>query len=205
MIGYRLDMVAGDVSVPSGSARPGRLPAGVRIVLVVTALMNAGTFMALPLLAVLLVRVLHADPGSVGTVLSGYLLASRGLPVVTGRVADRIPVRAAMVTGCLVRAGGLAALAGVGSARTALAAAVLVGAGGALYEPAMSAMLAAQPTQYRARAFTLRNSALNGGAIAGPAVGGVLLAAGLRGAVPGRCQRLPHPGRAAVARLHRVG
>jgi len=35
------------------------LPAGVRIVLMVTALMNAGTFMALPLLAVLLVRVLH--------------------------------------------------------------------------------------------------------------------------------------------------
>ncbi len=173
-------MVAGDVSVPSGSARPGRLPAGVRIVLVVTALMNAGTFMALPLLAVLLVRVLHADPGSVGTVLSGYLLVSRGLPVLTGRLADRIPMRAAMVTGCLVRAGGLAALAGVGSARTALAAAVLVGAGGALYEPAMSALLAAQPTQFRARAFTLRNSALNGGAIAGPAVGGVLLAAGLR-------------------------
>ncbi len=101
--------------------------------------------MALPLLAVLLVRVLHADPGSVGTVLSGYLLASRGLPVLTGRLADRIPMRTAMVTGCLVRAGGLAALAGVGSARTALAAAVLVGAGGALYEPAMSAMLAAQP------------------------------------------------------------
>ena len=160
-------MIAGNAAVVAEDTRPRSLPGGVWLVLAVTAVMNAGTFMAVPLLAVLLTRGLHAGPGAVGTVLSGYLIAARGLPVLTGRFADRMPFKVLMVTGCILRAGGLVALAGVHSASAALAAAVLVGAGGAVYDPAMSALLAGQPERIRGRVFTLRNSALTGARLPG--------------------------------------
>lgn len=142
--------------------------------------MNAGTFLALPLLAVLLTRQLHASAGVVGTAFSAFLVAARGLPLLTGSLADRAPPQMMMMSGCLLRAGGFGLLAVADHPRLAIAAAAVAGAGAAVYEPAMSAALARGAEATRTQVFALRTTALNLGAIAGPALGGLLLHVGLR-------------------------
>lgn len=152
--------------------RPYRgIPEFIWKLLFIQFLMNAGHFMAIPLLAVHLSNNLQFGAASIGTVLTIHLLAARLLPAVAGPVADRLGPRGLMVAGLLVRAIGLFGLAYFQSLSVLAVAAFLMGAGTSLYESAVYGVFARQPKDIAAKIFIINNQALNAGVIIGPLVG----------------------------------
>jgi MFS family permease len=138
--------------------------------------MNGSTAMVVPFLAVYLAQRLRLAPAAVATVLTTYLLAVRLLPAATGGLGDRAGSRPVVVLGCAARGGGLLAFPLLTSLPALIAAAGLVGLGGALAEPALKGALAAEPEEARASIFAIRNQVLNASFIGGAGVGGALAA-----------------------------
>ena len=133
--------------------------------------MNAGHFMAIPLLAVHLNSNLKLGAASIGTVLTIHLLAARLLPAVTGPLADWLGPRGLMIAGLLVRAIGLFGVAYFQSLAVLSVMAFFMGAGTSLYESAVYGILARQPKNIAPKIFIINNQALNAGVIVGPLVG----------------------------------
>lgn len=137
---------------------------------------NATTFMVLPFAVVYLAETMGLGPARAGTVMGLLLLSSRFLAAATGPLAERIGYRAAMTLGLLTRGAGYA-LFTLGRDWASLAAAAsVVGIGGALYEPALSGLLARRPAGDRLRLFVTRNQLLNAGVVVGPVTGAAVLA-----------------------------
>lgn len=155
-----------------------RLNAGVWIALLSQLLMNAAGFMAFPFLTLYLSQRLRLNAVEIGTAMSVLLLSAKLLPVLTGPLADRIGRRVMIVGGILIRAAGFAGIVVFSQFPLLLLMALLIGAGGAAYDPAVSGVLAAQPPDIRPRVFTLHNQFLNMGAVGGPIAGGLLAAIG---------------------------
>lgn len=136
---------------------------------------NATTFMVLPFALPYLTDAVGLSPGRAGTVIAVLLLSSRLLAVGFGSVSERMGNRRAMAFGLTIRAAGLALLALAPTYPASLAAAGVVGLGGALYEPALAGLLARQRLQDRLRLFATRTQLLNVGVAVGPAIAAVTL------------------------------
>ncbi|MBL0389290.1 MFS transporter [Tumebacillus sp. ITR2] len=151
------------------------MSAAMKILLLSAFLMNVGGFMIVPFLALYLTQTLHFSAWELGTVLTTNLLCSRGLPLLTGMIGDRLSHSTTLFTGILIRGIGFIGYGFVHEFAMLLVVAALVGIGGALYDPSVSSVFAKQPEGDRKRIFTYYNQALNAGAILGPLAGGLLI------------------------------
>jgi predicted MFS family arabinose efflux permease len=119
----------------------------------------------------------------IGIVLAARTLALAGALLVGGVLADRLPRRRIMVAADLVRVGSQGLLGGllIAGAASVPAVAVLAGVTGAaagFFNPASTGLLpAVVPVEHLQPANGLRATAMAAGEIAGPALGGVLVAA----------------------------
>nr|WP_052326832.1 MFS transporter [Deinococcus peraridilitoris] len=109
---------------------------GLAALLITTFLMNAGFFMVIPLVTVhyVYVRDLGWAAGTVGLVLAARQITQQGLTVFGGALADRVGPRSLILAGLLVRALGFGAMGWANDFPALLAAAVLSGVGGSLFD-----------------------------------------------------------------------
>jgi MFS family permease len=152
-----------------------RLPPAIRLISLAAGAINLGTYAVAPYLAVLMVR-LHYSAAEIGIVLGANLVTARCLPLVAGLVGDRTSHTYLIIAGLAVRCLGFASFAVNHSFGWFVLSSALVGLGGALYEPSANAAIAGQDEESRRRAYSVLNLAQNAGALAGPLVGGVLVA-----------------------------
>ncbi|MFD1032176.1 MDR family MFS transporter [Metaplanococcus flavidus] len=146
------------------------------ILLLSAFLMNLAGFAVISFLAVYLSNTLHYSAAQTGTILSIMILSSRGLPLLTGILGDKYGYKKLMGVGLVTRGTGFILLAFAPSFFWTAIAALLVGIGTACYEPSALAFFSSEPHEKkRKEAFTYLNFALNGGAIVGPLLGGLLL------------------------------
>lgn len=139
------------------------------------AAMNAAHFLALPVLALHLAAIPEVGPSVAGLALGLFLAIARIGPLVTGPLADRVGAWGAIRVGLALRATGLAVVPFVDSSSTAYLAALLLGIGVALHEPAVYGALGAADTHKRDRLLLRHVQALNLGCVIGP---GLALVAG---------------------------
>ena len=153
-------------------------------------LFNVGFFAVVPFLAGVLREDFALAGAAVGLVLGLRTAAQQGLFLVGGALADRFGARALILAGCAVRVGGFALLAwSVGAPAvppgSALAlfvlGTVLTGMGGALFSPALEALVAradavrADTRPRRSTLFALLAVVGETGAAVGPLLGALLL------------------------------
>ncbi|MFC6013042.1 MFS transporter [Nocardia lasii] len=164
----------------SGPATFRALPGAVRLLLVNHLVGHIGFYLLVPFLADYLLDDLALSAAVVGVVLGVRNLSQQGLFLVGGMAADRIGARGVITVGLAIRALGFGLFAVGGSLPVVLAAAVLTGFAGALFNPAVRAFIARDSGDHSARAFALFNVFGNAGAAIGPVVGTVLIVAGFR-------------------------
>ncbi|VWB49856.1 MFS transporter [Burkholderia lata] len=146
------------------------VPVSTRILLSFQFLVNLSVFGSLPLLAAFLDLERHLDAGSVASVLTVNLLASRLLPLLLGASTDRFSSRLLTTLGLICRAAGFVGLALTPSFAGLLMWAFLSGLGAALYETTAYSIFGSLDAAVRPKVFALNNLALNLGALIGPAV-----------------------------------
>lgn len=138
-------------------------------------LMWGGFFMIIPLTTVHFVTRLGWAAAGVGLVLGARQLTQQGLTVFGGALSDRLGPRGLILAGCLVRALGFAAMGQATTLPTLLAAALLAGVGGSLFDaPKNAAVTALTLPEARTRAFALMGVAGNLGMVTGPLIGALL-------------------------------
>lgn len=167
------------------------------------AAMNAAHFLALPVLALHLSAIPAVGPGAAGLALGLFLAIARIGPLVTGPLADHVGAWGAIRVGLALRAIGLATVPFVDGAGTAYLAAVLLGLGVALHEPAVYGALGAADTDKRDRLLLRHVQALNLGCVIGPglalvagwstATSFLAAAAATGGLTVWACMQRPHP------------
>ncbi|GAA4964513.1 MFS transporter [Actinoplanes utahensis] len=148
---------------------------------------NVGFFLVLPFLAGHLGDDLGLAGATVGLVLGVRTFSQQGLFVLGGTLADRYGTRPLVLTGCALRVAGFLVLGYAGELVTVLAGVVLTGLAAALFSPAVEAALAREGARSEAtggppRSRLLAMFAVAGeiGAVTGPVLGTILLAAGFR-------------------------
>lgn len=141
-----------------------------------TFLMWGGFFMVIPLVTVHYVNDLGWAAASVGTVLAARQLAQQGLTMFGGALADRVGPKPLLLAGFLTRAAGFAAMGFAGTFPTLLAASLLAGVGGSLFDaPKSAAASLVTAPRDRAAMFTLLGVIGNLGMVVGPLVGALLV------------------------------
>ena len=150
-----------------------RFPLPVRLLLVNQFGVNTGFYLLIPYLAHHL-GDLGLSVATIGLVLGVRTLSQQGLFLVGGSASDRLGPRRVIIAGCAVRALGFGLFAAGGSVAILLAASVLSGLAGALFNPAVRAYIA-EESEDRAGAFALFNAYGQAGALTGPLLGGLLL------------------------------
>lgn len=150
-----------------------RFPLAVRLLLVNQFGVNTGFYLLIPYLATHL-GDLGLSAATIGAVLGVRTLSQQGLFLVGGTASDRLGPRRVIIAGCAVRAVGFGLFAAGESVAVLLAASVLSGLAGALFNPAVRAYIAEESSD-RAGAFALFNAYGQAGALAGPLLGGLLL------------------------------
>lgn len=153
-----------------------RMPAAAWFVIGVIFLSAAGTFLVVPFLAVHLAREAHLPSATIGTLFALSLVTSRGLPVLTGPLSDRIGALPAMTAGLALLGAAYVALAFAGTPVLVGAVLTVMGIGVALFQPSSKSVLGAglEPAA-RSTAFAWRSVAFNAGAALGAGVGALLL------------------------------
>ncbi|RAM36160.1 MFS transporter [Arthrobacter globiformis] len=161
---------------------------------------NLGFYAVIPFLAGAMGGDYGLDAAAVGLVLGARTFSQQGMFLFGGLLADRWGARRAILTGCLVRIAGYATLAAASDFTLFLLGAVLTGAGGALFSPALESQLShadrahadrahADATKGRAAGKGRRSVfvwlAITGemGALAGPLLGAALLGWGFDAAL----------------------
>lgn len=132
-------------------------------------LANAGTYVAMPFLAVYLLDEVRLAPWQTGTIVTVLLLAGRLVPTLTGMFGDRYGHKLNVALGIVVRGLGFILLGTTNQFSELVIAGILIGLGGAFYSPSISTLLSQSET--RNRSFVWLNFALNAGTVAGPLVG----------------------------------
>jgi len=155
----------------------GEIPALLWRLLATQGCMNATHFMAFPLLSVYMANRLGYEAGPIGTVLTVLLWARLVVPSFTGPIADRFGFRLFMVAGLFLRGAGLIGFAFFTDWPSLAAMAFLIGLGAALYESAINGVFGRQPSALAARVFLVNNQILNLGAVVGPLIGSLAIAA----------------------------
>ncbi|MEU6912279.1 MFS transporter [Streptomyces olindensis] len=152
-----------------------RFPLAVRLLLVNQLGVNTGFYLLIPYLATHLTENLGLSAAVVGIVLGVRNLSQQGLFIIGGSASDRLGARGIIIAGCALRTLGFALFALGDGLAVLLAASVLSGVAGALFNPAVRAYLAQEAGERRAEAFALFNVFATTGALVGPLLGSVLL------------------------------
>lgn len=152
-------------------------PLPVRLLLVNQFGVNTGFYVLVPFLAGYLADDVGMSAALVGVVLGVRNLSQQGMFLLGGSASDRLGARGVIIAGCGLRAVGFGLFAVDDSLAVLLAASVLSGLAGALFNPAVRAYLAdAVEPERRAEAFALFNVFANAGALTGPLLGAAMLA-----------------------------
>jgi MFS family permease len=112
-----------------------------RILLGTQLVFNVGFYAVIPFLAGAMGGDYGLDAAAVGLVLGARTFSQQGMFLFGGLLADRWGARRAILAGCLVRIAGYATLAAASDFLLFLLGAVLTGAGGALFSPALESQL----------------------------------------------------------------
>ncbi|WP_424867458.1 MFS transporter [Streptomyces sp. SAI-229] len=152
-----------------------RFPLAVQLLLVNQLGVNTGFYLLVPYLATHLTENLGLSAAVVGVVLGVRNLSQQGLFVIGGSASDRLGARGVIIAGCALRTAGFALFAFGDHLAVLLAASVLSGFAGALFNPAVRAYLAQEAEERRAEAFALFNVFATTGALIGPLLGSALL------------------------------
>ncbi|MFE3205150.1 MFS transporter [Embleya sp. NPDC059237] len=150
-------------------------PLAVRLLLVNQLGVNIGFYLLIPYLATHLTDDLGMSAAVVGIVLGVRNLAQQGLFILGGSAADRLGARGVIIAGCALRTVGFGLFALGDGLPVLLAAALLSGLAGALFNPAVRTYLAREAGPRRAEAFALFNVFATTGALVGPLLGSLLL------------------------------
>lgn len=157
-------------------------PLPVRLLLVNQLGVNTGFYLLIPYLAGHLGQDLGLSALAVGAVLGVRNLSQQGLFIIGGSAADRLGARCVIIAGCALRTAGFGLFALGDSLAVLLAASVLSGLAGALFNPAVRTYVAHEAGERKAEAFALFNVFATTGALAGPLLGTVLLLVDFRAA-----------------------
>ncbi|MFF9485421.1 MFS transporter [Streptomyces sp. NPDC014676] len=152
-----------------------RFPLAVQLLLVNQLGVNTGFYLLIPYLATHLTENLGMSAAVVGVVLGVRNLSQQGLFVIGGSASDRLGARGVIIAGCALRTAGFALFALGDHLAVLLAASVLSGFAGALFNPAVRAYIAQEAEERRAEAFALFNVFATTGALIGPLLGSALL------------------------------
>ncbi|MFC4426560.1 MFS transporter [Deinococcus navajonensis] len=157
-------------------------PSGAQLGLIAANfLMWGGFFAVIPLVTVHFVGGLGWTAASIGLVLGLRQLTQQGLTVFGGAWADRIGAKPLILAGCVLRTLGFAGMAYSASFPVLLAAALLAGVGGGLFDaPKNAAITAVTHLEHRTRMFSLTSMSGNLGMVSGPLLGAALLPLGFR-------------------------
>ncbi|MFB7426395.1 MFS transporter [Streptomyces hydrogenans] len=155
-------------------------PPAVRLLLVNQLGVNTGFYLLVPYLAVHLTDDLGLSAVVVGLVLGLRNLSQQGLFLIGGSAADRLGARGVIIAGCGLRTLGFGLFALGDGLPVLLAASVLSGLAGALFNPAVRTYLAQEASDRKAEAFALFQVFATTGALLGPLLGGLLLLGGFR-------------------------
>ncbi|WP_405667278.1 MFS transporter [Streptomyces sp. NBC_01166] len=150
-------------------------PLAIRLLLVNQLGVNTGFYLLIPYLATHLGDDLGMSAAVVGIVLGVRNLSQQGLFLIGGSAADRLGARGVIIAGCAIRTLGFALFALGDGLPVLLAASVLSGVAGALFNPAVRTYLAQEAGERRAEAFALFNVFATTGALVGPLLGSFLL------------------------------
>ncbi|MFE0047202.1 MFS transporter [Streptomyces albireticuli] len=150
-------------------------PPAIRLLLVNQLGVNTGFYLLIPYLATHLGQDLGMSAAAVGIVLGVRNLSQQGLFILGGSAADRLGARGVIIAGCALRTVGFALFALGDGLPVLLAASVLSGLAGALFNPAVRAYLAREAGDRKAEAFALFNIFATTGALVGPLLGSALL------------------------------
>lgn len=152
-----------------------RFPLAVRLLLINQLGVNTGFYLLIPYLAVHLDEDLGMSAAAVGIVLGVRNLSQQGLFLIGGSASDRLGARGVIIAGCALRTLGFGLFALGDGLAVLLAASVLSGLAGALFNPAVRAYLAQEAGGRKAEAFALFNVFATTGALVGPLLGSALL------------------------------
>ncbi|MEU6225310.1 MFS transporter [Streptomyces sp. NPDC047042] len=152
-----------------------RFPVAVQLLLVNQLGVNTGFYLLIPYLATHLSGDLGMSAAVVGIVLGVRNLSQQGLFIIGGSAADRLGARGVIIAGCGLRSVGFGLFALGDGLPVLLAASVLSGLAGALFNPAVRAYLAQEAGGRKAEAFALFNVFATTGALVGPLLGSALL------------------------------
>ncbi|MFD6274721.1 MFS transporter [Streptomyces sp. NPDC060209] len=150
-------------------------PLAIRVLLVNQLGVNTGFYLLIPYLATHLGDDLGMSAAVVGIVLGVRNLSQQGLFLIGGSAADRLGARGVIIAGCAIRTAGFALFALGDGLPVLIAASVLSGVAGALFNPAVRTYLAQEAGERRAEAFALFNVFATTGALIGPLLGSALL------------------------------
>src|SRR4051794_9915896 len=131
-------------------------PLPVRVLLVNQFGVNTGFYLLIPYLATYLGGGLGLSAATIGVVLGVRTLSQQGLFLLGGTASDRLGPRQVIIFGCALRAVGFGLFAAGESVAVLLAASVLSGLAGALFNPAVRAYIAVETAEdTRSEAFAL--------------------------------------------------
>lgn len=150
-------------------------PVAVQLLLVNQLGVNTGFYLLIPYLATHLGENLGMSAAVVGIVLGVRNLSQQGLFIIGGSASDRLGARGVIIAGCALRTVGFGLFALGDGLPVLLAASVLSGLAGALFNPAVRAYLAQESGERKAEAFALFNVFATTGALIGPLLGSALL------------------------------
>lgn len=157
-------------------------PLPVRLLLVNQLGVNTGFYLLIPYLATHLSDDLGLSAAVVGVVLGLRNLSQQGLFLLGGSAADRLGARGVIIAGCALRTAGFALFALGDALPLLLAASILSGLAGALFNPAVRTYVALEAGDRKAEAFALFNVFATTGALLGPLLGSLLLLVDFRAA-----------------------
>ncbi|MEV4714060.1 MFS transporter [Micromonospora sp. NPDC049374] len=150
-------------------------PLPIRLLVVNQLGVNVGFYLLLPYLAGYLADDVGLSAAVIGIVLGVRNLSQQGLFLLGGSAADRLGARSVIITGCALRTVGFGLFALSTSLPLLLAASILSGLAGALFNPAVRTYVAQAAADRRAEAFALFNVFASAGALLGPLLGAALL------------------------------
>ncbi|WP_220136840.1 MFS transporter [Streptomyces himalayensis] len=150
-------------------------PFAIRLLMVNQLGVNTGFYLLIPYLALHLSEDLGLSAAVVGIVLGVRNLSQQGLFLIGGSASDRLGARGVIIAGCALRTVGFGLFALGDGLAVLLAASVLSGLAGALFNPAVRAYLAQEAGERKAEAFALFNVFATTGALIGPLLGSALL------------------------------
>ncbi|MGW0748126.1 MFS transporter [Streptomyces sp. NPDC002587] len=157
-------------------------PLAVRLLLVNQLGVNTGFYLLIPYLATHLSDDLGLSAAVVGIVLGLRNLSQQGLFLIGGSAADRLGARGVIIAGCALRTVGFGSFALGDSLPWLIAASILSGLAGALFNPAVRTYVAQEAGDRKAEAFALFNVFATTGALLGPLLGSLLLLVDFRAA-----------------------